>query len=64
MLGILGIFFLMVLLHSPGWPENLYRVQPGLELMLLLLQAPECWDYRYVSAFLTLEGWFRYRMVG
>jgi hypothetical protein len=46
-----GVSFIVVsetvLLCSPGWPFSSYVARTGLELTILLLQPPECWDYRH-----------------
>jgi hypothetical protein len=45
--------FVLVFSHSPGWPVIYSVTQDNLELVTLLPQLPQCWDYKCALPFLA-----------
>jgi hypothetical protein len=45
-----------VLLCSPGWCQNHYVAETGLEFSILLPQAAESWDYKCEPACLSMQA--------
>jgi hypothetical protein len=40
----------VIMYYSPGWPQTHYIFHAVLEVEILLLLPPKCWDYRCVPS--------------
>jgi hypothetical protein len=44
------LFFWDRILHTPGWPQTCYVANTSLELEILLLPPPRCWDLQVCAS--------------